>query len=226
MGFWQGYIEYWDYWWPQLAAATGNTISLTALSYVFALILGIILALGRLSKIRLLPQLCRAYIEFVRGIPALALLFLIYFGLVPLGIVVNSFVAAVIGLGMNQGAYLAEFFRGGIEALHKGQREAALAVGMTPIKAYRYIIMPQAVRIVLPPLLNMLIILLKDSSVCSLISTPELMLRAKDLASMSFLPLHAYLLAGLIYFLMAFPLSLMTKQVERRFRKGLRSVTA
>ena len=134
--------------------------------------------------------------------------------------------AAVIGLGMNQGAYLAEVFRGGIEALHKGQREAALAVGMTPSKAYRYIIMPQAVRIVLPPLLNMLIILLKDSSVCSLISTPELMLRTKDLASMSFLPMHAYLLAGLIYFLMACPLSLMTQRVERRLRRGMRSVTA
>ena len=110
--------------------------------------------------------------------------------------------------------------------MHKGQREAALAVGMTPAKAYRYIIMPQAVRIVLPPLLNMLIILLKDSSVCSLISTPELMLRAKDLASMSFLPMHAYLLAGLIYFLMACPLSLITRRVERRLRRGMRRITA
>jgi polar amino acid transport system permease protein len=226
MGFWQGYIQNWDYWWPQLAVATGNTIALTALSYVLALMLGIILAIGRLSRIRFVPQLCRAYIEFVRGIPALALLFLIYFGLVPLGIIVDSFSAAVIGLGMSQGAYLAEVFRGGIEALHKGQREAALAVGMTPSKAYRYIIMPQAVRIILPPLLNMLIILLKDSSVCSLISTPELMLRAKDLASMSFLPMHAYLLAGLIYFLMACPLSLMTRRVEKRLRRGMRRITA
>jgi polar amino acid transport system permease protein len=223
MGFWEGYIVNWDIWWPQL---TGNTIALTALSYMLAMFLGILLAFGRLSKVRFVPGLCRAYIEFVRGIPALALLFLIYFGLVPLGIVVDSFTAAVIGLGMNQGAYLAEVLRGGIEALHKGQREAALAVGMTPSKAYRHIIMPQAVRIVLPPLLNMLIILLKDSSICSLISTPELMLRAKDLASMSFLPMHLYLLAGLIYFLMACPLSLMTRRVEKRLRRGMRKITA
>ena len=235
MGFWQGYAEYWDYWWPQLAVATGITIELTALSYVFAVVLGIILAIGRLSKIRFIPGLCRGYIEFVRGIPALALLFLIYFGFVPISMwftdqglewvgnlfLVDSFTAAVVGLGMNQGAYLAEVFRGGIEALHKGQREAALAVGMTPFKAYRHIIMPQAVRIVLPPLLNMLIILLKDTSICSLISTPELMLRAKDLASMSFLPMHAYLLAGLIYFLMAFPLSMVARRVEKRLRRGL-----
>lgn len=219
----QPYAEHWDYWWPQLAVAAGNTVALTGLSYVFAMVLGIILALGRLSKIRVVRALCRVYIEFVRGIPALAVLFLIYFGLVPLGIIVDSFTAAVIGLSMNQGGYLAEVFRGGIEALHKGQREAALAVGMTPFKAYRHIIMPQAVRIVLPPLLNMLIVLLKDTSVCSLISTPELMLRAKDLASMSFLPMHVYLLVGVIYFLMAWPLSMVTRRVETRLRRGRRS---
>lgn len=222
MEFLQPYAANWDYWWPQLAVAAGNTIALAALSYVFAVLLGIILAFGRLSKIRFIPGLCRVYIEFIRGIPALALLFLIYFGLVPLGIIVDSFSAAVIGLGMNQGAYLAEVFRGGIEALHKGQREAALAVGMTPFKSYRYIIMPQAVRIVLPPLLNMLILLLKDSSICSLISTPELMLRAKDLASMSFLPMHCYLLVGLIYFLMAWPLSIIARRVETRMSRGRR----
>ena len=222
MEFFQPYAENWDYWWPQLAVAAGNTIAITALSYIFAVLLGIILSLGRLSKIRFIPGICRAYIEFVRGIPALALLFLIYFGLVPLGIIVDSFSAAVIGLGMSQGAYLAEVFRGGIEALHKGQREAALAVGMTPFKSYRYIIMPQAIRIVLPPLLNMLILLLKDSSICSLISTPELMLRAKDLASMSFLPMHCYLLVGLIYFLMAWPLSMAARRVEIRMSRGRR----
>lgn len=220
--FFQPYANYWSSWWPQLAVATWNTIALTALSYVFAVFLGIILAFGRLSKIRFIPGLCRVYIEFIRGIPALALLFLIYFGLVPLGIIVDSFSAAVIGLGMNQGAYLAEVFRGGIVALHKGQREAALAVGMTPSKAYRHILMPQAIRIVLPPLLNMLILLLKDSSICSLISTPELMLRAKDLASMSFLPMHCYLLVGLIYFLMAWPLSIMARRVEIRMSRGRR----
>lgn len=226
MAFFQPFIDNWDYWWPQIALATWNTIILTACSYVFACILGLLLAFGRLSKAPLLPGICRAYIELMRGIPALALLFLIYYGLEPFGILLSSMAAGVVGLGMNQGAYLAEVFRGGIEALHKGQREAALAVGMTPAKAYRHILLPQAIRIVLPPLLNMLIILLKDSSVCSLISTPELMLRAKDLASMSFLPMHMYLWAGAIYFVMAYPLSLITRRVERRMKRGLRRVTA
>ena len=221
--FLRPYIENWSHWWPQLAVAGWNTILLTALSYLLAVVLGIIIAFGRLSRFRVVRGLCRVYIEFVRGIPALAVLFLIYFGLVPLGIIVDSFTAAVIGLGMNQGAYLAEVFRGGIEALHKGQREAAFAVGMTPFKTYRFIIMPQAIRIVLPPLLNMLIILLKDTSICSLISTPELMLRAKDLASMSFLPMHLYLLVGVMYFMMAFPLSMVARRVEAHMARGRRS---
>jgi polar amino acid transport system permease protein len=221
--FLQIYAENWSDWWPQLVPAMWNTVALTALSYLFAVVLGIILALGKLSNIRVVRALCKSYIEFVRGIPALAILFLLYFALVPLGIVFNSFTAAVIGLGMNQGGYMAEVFRGGIEALHKGQREAALAVGMTHFKAYRHIIMPQAIRIVLPPLLNMLINLLKDTSICSLISTPELMLRAKDIASMSFRPMHIYLLIGVLYFIMAWPLSLITRRVEVYMRRGRRS---
>jgi len=223
--FFQTYLENWNTWWPQLVPAMGNTFALTALSYLFAVVLGIILAIGKLSKIWVIRAFCVGYIEFVRGIPALALLFLIYFGLVPLGLVFDSFIAAVMGLGMNQGGYMAEVFRGGIETLHKGQREAALAVGMTPYKAYRFIIMPQAVRIVLPPLLNMLIVLLKDSSICSLISTPELMLRAKDIASMSFLPMHIYLLVGALYFMMAWPLSMVSRWVEAYLGRGRRRAT-
>jgi ABC-type amino acid transport system permease subunit len=97
---------------------------------------------------------------------------------------------------------------------------------MTPYKAYRFIIMPQAVRIVLPPLLNMLIVLLKDTSICSLISTPELMLRAKDITSMSFLPMHIYLLVGLLYFMMAWPLSMATRRVEAYLGRGRRRGSA
>jgi ABC-type amino acid transport system permease subunit len=152
----------------------------------------------------------------------LAILFLLYFGLVPLGIVFDAFTASVIGLGLSAAGYIAEVLRAGIQAIHKGQREAALAVGMTPMMAFQYIILPQAFRIILPPLLNMLIILLKDTSICSLISTEELMLRAKDLAMMSFLPMHLFLLAGVIYFLLAWPLSIATRHVEKVMQRGRR----
>lgn len=224
--FFQPYMHYWGYWWPQLAVATWVTIAVTVLSYIFAMVLGIILALAQMTKIRAVHSFCRAYIELIRGIPALTLLFLIYFGLVPLGIVLDSFWAAVIGLGMNNGAYMAEVLRAGIEALHKGQREAALSVGMTPYKAYRHIVIPQALRIVMPPMLNMLVILLKDSSICSLISTPELMLRCTDLASSSFLPMQVFLLAGVIYFVIACPLSIATRRLETHMSKGMRRIKA
>lgn len=217
------YAENWPDWWPQIVAATWNTVLLTVFSFALAIVIGVLLALGKLSHIAVLRAFCTAYIEVARGVPALAILFLIYFGLVPLGLVLDAFVAGFVGLGMSAGGYIAEVFRAGIQAIHKGQREAALAVGMTPAMSFRYIILPQAVRVVLPPLLNMLIILLKDTSICSLISTPELMLRAKDLAMMSFLPMHLFLLAGVIYFLLAWPLSLVTRRVEAHMRRGLRA---
>ena len=217
------YGENWAEWWPQIAEATWNTVLLTVCSFSLAVAIGILLALGKLSHVRLLRAFCIAYIEVARGVPALAILFLIYFGLVPLGLVLDAFVAGFVGLGLSAGGYIAEVFRAGIQAIHKGQREAALAVGMTPIMSFRYIILPQAVRVILPPLLNMLIILLKDTSICSLISTPELMLRAKDLAMMSFLPMHLFLLAGVIYFLLAWPMSLVTRRLEAHMRRGLRT---
>lgn len=219
------YAEHWSDWWPQIAAAVWVTAQLTVCAFALAVAIGLLLALGKLSHITALRALCAAYIEVARGVPALAILFLLYFGLVPLGIVMDAFVAGFVGLGMSAGGYMAEIFRAGIQAIHRGQREAALAVGMTPAASFRYIILPQAVRIVLPPLLNMLIILLKDTSICSLISTPELMLRAKDLAMMSFLPMHLFLLAAVIYFLLAWPLSLLTRRIEAHLRRGLRSAS-
>jgi len=220
--FFKVYDEHWSAWWPQIIPAIGNTIGITAFAFILATVLGLLLAVGKISKIKSLRWFCIGYIEAVRGIPSLAILFLLYFGLVPLGIVFDAFTAGCIGLGLSGAGYIAEVFRAGLEAMHKGQREAALAVGMTPFASFRYIILPQALRIVLPPLLNMLVMLLKDSSICSLISTPELMLRAKDLASEYFLPMHVYLLIGLIYFAMACPLSIMTRMVHARMNRGRR----
>lgn len=224
LSFLQVYRDNWPDWGSQIYAATWVTVQLTAASFTLAIGLGLLLALGKLSTIRPLRVTCTAYVELVRGIPVLAILFLLYFGLVPLGIVFDAFTAGVIGLGMSAAAYIAEVFRAGIQAIHKGQREAALAVGMSPMVAFRHIVLPQAFRIILPPLLNMLIILLKDTSVCSLISTQELTLRAKDLAMTSFLPMQLFLLAGVIYFAIAWPLSFVTRRIERRMRRGRRQV--
>jgi polar amino acid transport system permease protein len=220
------YPENWHDWGPQIYAAVWVTIKLTICSFTLATVMGLLIAVGKMSPIKIVRGFCVGYIEVARGIPTLAILFLLYFGLVPLGIVLDAFVASYIGLGLTAAGYMAEIFRAGIGAIHKGQREAAYAVGMTPYKSFRYIIFPQAIRIIIPPLLNMLIILLKDTSICSLISTDELMLRAKDLAMMSFRPMHLFLLAGVLYFFLAWPLSILTRRVEKKLQKSQRNALA
>jgi polar amino acid transport system permease protein len=215
------YAEHWDIWWPQMLEAMLVTVWITVGAYSLAIVLGLLVAVGRISRFAWLRALCAAYVEITRGVPALVILFLLYFGLVPLGIVLDAIPAGIIGLGMSAGGYMAEIFRAGIQATHKGQREAGLAVGLTPIAIYRFVILPQAIRVVLPPLVNMLIVVLKDSSLASLISAPEIMLRAKDIASQAFLPMHLFLLAGFLYFIMAFPLSMLARRVEAKMRRGL-----
>jgi His/Glu/Gln/Arg/opine family amino acid ABC transporter permease subunit len=217
------YADKIDVWLPKLLIAAGATLRLTMVTFLVACFIGLFFALLRTAKNRAIRRIAIAYIEIVRGLPALVILFLLYFGLGDLGVpwlTMNTFTAAVIGLGMQGGALLAEVFRSGIEALHRGQTEAALSIGMTPTKVTLYIILPQAIRIVLPPVANYVIGLLKETSICSIIATPELMLRAKDLASASFRPMHVFLLAGVLYFVMSYPLSLAVRYLEAKLAEG------
>lgn len=218
--FFQVYVENWSSWWPQISEAIWVTLSLTGLSYLLAMALGMIVALGQMSHSKTLRMVSKSYVEFTRGVPTLVILFLIYFGLPGLGIVLDAFWSGVIGLGFSMGGYIAEVFRAGFQAIHKGQREAALAVGMTPYQSFRFILLPLAIRVVLAPMLNMLILLLKDSSLCALITTPELMLMAKDLASSTFLPMHLYILVGAIYLILSLPMSYVARRVETHMQRG------
>ena len=214
------YDEHLMAWLPPLLRAAGNTLRMTALAFVLAFVAGLPLALAKMSPIAPLRWFATGYIETMRGIPALAILFLIYFGLVDFGIVIDAFPAAVIGFGLNGAAYMAEIFRAGIASIHGGQMEAALTVGMTPLSAMRWVVLPQALRVTLPPLANFGIALLKDTSVASIISAPELMLRARDLASSSFLPMEVFLLAAAIYLAMSLPIAFLTRRLEARFARG------
>ena len=214
------YEEHLGEWLPQLVAAAGTTLRMTVLAFVVAAIVGLVLALAKLSPVGPIKAIASTYIEVMRGIPALAVLFLIYFGLADFGIIFEAFTAAVIGLGLNGAAYLAEVFRAGILAIHRGQMEAALTVGMTPLQAMRYVVLPQALRVVLPPVANFGIALLKDTSVASIISAPELMLRARDLASSSFQPMEVFLLAAAIYLAMSLPFSYLVRRLEVRLAVG------
>jgi His/Glu/Gln/Arg/opine family amino acid ABC transporter permease subunit len=218
--FLQVYVANWQNWWPVLRAAAFNTVALTAWSFVIAVLWGLLLALGKLSRVAFIRVAASLYIELMRGVPTLVILFLLYFGIVPLGLTFDAFTTSVIGLGLHAGAYVAEILRSGIQAIHRGQSEAALAVGLTPYQSFRYIVLPQALGIMMPPLISMLVIVLKDTSICSLISTPEIMLHAKDLASEYFRPMHLYVLAGAMYFILAWPLSLAARRWGQMLQRG------
>jgi His/Glu/Gln/Arg/opine family amino acid ABC transporter permease subunit len=201
-----------------LMLGAGTTIAITLGALLVAIVLGLALALIRLMHIRPVNWLIGAYVELFRNTPVLVQVFIIYFGLPSIGLNIDPFPAAIIGLGLNGGAVLSEVFRAGLGAIHHGQREAALAVGMTPWDSLRYIMLPQTWRITLPPLGNYAIALLKDTSIVSAIAAPEIMFWARNLVTSTFETTFVYILAALIYFCLSFPLARLVGRFERRQR--------
>jgi His/Glu/Gln/Arg/opine family amino acid ABC transporter permease subunit len=217
----QALIDHLPEWVPQFLWASLQTLELTAASFVLAVIVGIVVALLRRTHLAPIRWAMVAFVEVGRGTPVLVILFLIYFALpdsLP-ALSFDSFTAAVIGLGLQGGAVLSEIFRAGIDAIDRGQREASISLGLTPGQTMVDVLAPQASRVVLPPVGNYAIGLLKDTSIASIIAAPDLMLRAKDLASSSFLPMQAYLLVALFYFALSYPMSLMVGQLELKLAR-------
>jgi His/Glu/Gln/Arg/opine family amino acid ABC transporter permease subunit len=194
------------------------TVQITAGSLAVAIVLGLIMAVIKTSRVRIARLVVNVYIEIFRDVPALTLLFILYFGLAYAGVKIEPAPAAIVGLGAIGGAILTEVFRSGFEALHYGQREAALAVGMTPMMAMRYIIFPQAIRIVLPPVGNYAIGLLKDTAIVSAIAAPEIMFWARNLVTSTFETTLVYVLAAALYFCMSFPLAQVVNKLEEKRR--------
>ncbi len=219
-GFLSVYAENGADWITALNQAAQFTLLISFAAFVLAIPLAFVLMLGRTSRIAVLRRTSGAVIETARGIPTLAWLFLLYFVLPQIGILLSEIAVSILCLGLIGGAYLSEVFRAGFVAIHRGQREAAASVGLSPVGTLRFVIMPQVARIVLPPSLNVLVSLLKESSVCALISTPELMLRAKDLATDDFRPLQVYLLVGVYYFALGWPLSLAVRLLDHRLKRS------
>ncbi|MDP4075566.1 amino acid ABC transporter permease [Acidovorax sp. A1169] len=220
------YAEYLAEWWPRLAQAACVTAELSAIGFAIALLLGALLVWMLRSDVALLRHGANGFIQLLRAVPLLALLLAIYFALPAAGITLSGYWAGAIGLGVHGSAYVAEVLRGGLKSVHSGQREAGLAAGLTPRQVFLHVTLPQALRVMLPPLLNSYVALLKDSSLCALIATNELMLTAKAMSSEYFLPLHIFILVGLLYFAIAFPLSMLSRLLERRLAHGRRTVGA
>lgn len=224
ISFFAQYPEYWSDWTARLLQGGVVTAKLSLGGFALAALLGSLLTWALRSPFAWLRRSAQYFIQGMRALPLLALLLALYFSLPSLGLTLSGFAAGILGLGLQGSAYIAEILRGGLDALHRGQRESAIAVGLTPFQAFTAVILPQAIRGMLPPLLNAYVSILKDSSLCALIATDELMLAARAIASESFLPMHIFLLVGLFYFVIAFPLSLLSRVLERRFSRGRKSL--
>ena len=205
---------------PFLLRGAVLTIEITFASMAFALVLGLLLAFGRLSRNRLVAAAAAAFIEIIRGTPLLVQLFILYYGLPQYGIRLPAFGAGVLGLGINYAAYLAEVYRAGILSIDRGQWEAGGALGLSRSGLMRYVILPQAFRVVLPPIGNYFISMLKDSSLVATISIVELLRAGQLRIAINFRAMDVYLLVAAIYFLMSYPCAVMLRRIEKRLSRG------
>lgn len=201
---------------PVLMEGAHLTILVTIGSLVFSTVLGMIWALMRVSNIRILVWISTTMINVLRGIPIIVMLFYIYFVMPEIGLNLTALQAAIIGLGISYSAYQAENFRAGIEAIDRGQIEAASAMGMSWGLTMRRVILPQAVRIMLPPYGNVMIMMLKDSSQASTITVAELALQGKLIAASTFKNATVFTLVALLYLVMCIPLIILVRHLEKR----------
>ena len=201
---------------PILLQGAKLTILVTLGSLALSTVLGLVWALMRVSGSRYLSKFSGGVINLLRGIPIIVLLFYIYFVMPDMGVSLTAVQAAIIGLGVAYSAYQAENFRAGIQAIDRGQIEAAMAMGMSWGMTMRRVVLPQAVKIVLPPYGNIMIMMLKDSSQASTITVAELALQGKLIAVSTFKNATVFTLVALMYLVMCVPLILLVRHLEKR----------
>ncbi len=204
---------------PLLLKGAGITLCLSVVSMALAIVLGLLIALIRIYGPAPAGTAAAAYVEIYRGTPLLIQLFIIYYGLPNIGITLSPVVAAIIGLGMNYAAYEAEVYRAGIEAVPRGQMEAALSLGMPAALALRRVVFPQAFRISLPAVTNDFIALFKDSSIVSVIAMVELTKTYSILAATTLRYFELGLVVAVLYFGMSYPLSMLARKLERKLKR-------
>jgi His/Glu/Gln/Arg/opine family amino acid ABC transporter permease subunit len=213
------WLSIWDLL-PILLFGAITTVEVTIGGFALATLIGLTFAILQRLNWRPLRMAIAVYVDVFRAVPVLTQLFIIYFGLTEIGIRLDPIPSAIIGFGINGGAYLTEVFRAGIESVHQGQMEAAQMLGMMRLAALRIVILPQAMRVVLPPLGNFAIGLLKDTALASAVAAPELMFRARTLVDKTFLATQIFVTAAAIYLVMSLPLGYLTRRAEARLSRG------
>ncbi len=202
---------------PMLLQGMGLTLQLSAVSLFFAMIIGIVASLMGMSKNIVLRAINKALVAVVRGTPLLVQAFFIYFGITGLlGIRITAFLAGTIALSLNAGGYLSEIFRGGIQAVDPGQREAARSLGLSAGQTTWRIIIPQAIRICIPSVVNQWCITIKDTSIISVIGLAELTNAAESIIARTYRSFETWLMVGAMYFIIIWLLTLLARFVEKK----------
>ncbi|RNB77589.1 ectoine/hydroxyectoine ABC transporter permease subunit EhuD [Brevibacillus panacihumi] len=212
----------WNFTWstlPHILDAMKMTILATIVGFAIALAGGLLLAMGRRSKNRLISLVATGVIEFVRSTPLLVQLYFLFYGLPAIGISLGPFAAGVLGLGIHYSAYLSEVYRSGIDAVPRGQWEAAKALNFTRWTMWRRIILPQAIRPVVPVLGNYLIVMFKETPVLSAITLVEMLMAAKMIGAESFRYLEAFTLVGILFLLLSYASSLLIRRLELKWNR-------
>ncbi len=204
-----------------IAGGLGQTLLISVLSIIFAMVMALLAALGRLSKFPPIYALSTFYVSLIRGTPLYLQIFFFFLALPQLGIVLSGIFSGVLALGLNYGAYMSETFRAGLSSVGKGQREAAQALGMTPGQTMRRIVLPQALRFALPPMGNDFIAMTKDSALVSATGfVHELMWRATKVGRAQFNNLEALIMAAMFYWVLTLILTYFQGKLEARLSKG------
>ena len=194
------------------------TLLIALAALVVSTAIGLLAALARRSRVLLLRYVARIYVELIRGTPLLVQILISFYIIAEAFRVTDRYIVGVITLSLFSGAYISEIFRAGIESVGKSQLESARAVGFTPAQTYRYVIFPQALRNVLPPLAGQFVSLIKDSSLLSIIAVSEFTLNAQEVNSYTYSTLESYLPLALGYLILTLPVSLLARWLEERSR--------
>ena len=204
---------------PFLLKGALLTIFFSATSEIIGIIIGLVTSVIRVTRIKVVSQLALVYVDLFRGTPLLMQIIFIYYALPYLGINLPAIVAGIVALSVNSGAYVSEIFRAGIESIDKGQTEAARSLGLSYMQAMRYVVIPQTIKRVLPPLTNEFVALIKDSSLLSVIAIAELMRTAKEMMSWKMNP-SSLTAAAIIYLIITLPLTRYVSYLEKKLKRS------
>lgn len=202
---------------PLLLKGLGLTLELSLISLVIAMIIGLISCLFGLSKSKILRAISKVYVAIIRGTPLLVQAFFIYFGVTQaFGFKMTAFAAGVISMSLNAGGYLSEIFRGGIQAVDEGQMEAARSLGLSKAKAMIKVVLPQAVRICIPSVVNQCCITIKDTSIICVIGLAELTWAGKQIIARTYQSFAVWIMVGILYFIVIYILTIIARKLEKK----------